>query len=167
MIAKTYILQNLTQLDSAFRNAKTQKHSIYFSKLAILELCGWIEISMDDIILSHCNRHVTAVSNTKFVTNDVIKRTYGFDYEPHFRMMLIRLIGIVTCEKLEATLPIAVHTKFTAQLHSLKVMRDRLAHTYLKGSAATTTIDAPSVTKTRFNDIYYGLKAFEQGLRTI
>lgn len=167
MIAKTYILQNLGQLDSAFRKAKSQKHGIYFSKLAILELCGWIEISMDDIILAHCGRHVTTPKNSKFVSDDIVKRTYGFDYERNFRKMLINLVGIVTCEKLEGQIPVAVHTKFVAQLQSLKAVRDRLAHTYLKGPVATMIIDAPSVTKARFNDIYDGLKAFECGLRSV
>lgn len=167
MIAKTYILQNLSQLDSAFRKALSQKHALYFSKLAILELCGWIEISMDDIVMTHCGRHVSVPANTRFVSNDIVKRTYGFDYERNFRRMLINLVGIVTCEKLEAKLPVAIHTKFLAQLQSLKVMRDSLAHTYLKGSAATTVIDAPSVTKARFTDIYDGLKAFEQGLQVV
>jgi hypothetical protein len=167
MIAKTYILQNLSQLDSAFKSAKTQKHAVYFSKLAILELCGWIEISMDEIILAHCGRNVVVAKNTKFVADDVVKRTYGFDYERNFRKMLISLIGIVTCEKLEAQIPVAVYTKFTAQLQSLKVARDSLAHTYLKGSAATMIIDAPSVTKARFTDIHDGLKAYEQGLRLV
>jgi hypothetical protein len=167
MIAKTYILQNLKQLDGAFRKAKTQKHGIYFSKLAILELCGWIEISMDEIILAHCGRHVTEAINIKFVEDDVVKRTYGFDYKRNFRKMLINLIGIVSCEELEAQVPVAVHTKFVAQLLSLKTVRDSLAHTYVKGSVATMNIDAPSVTMARFNDIYGGLKAFEQGLRLL
>lgn len=167
MIAKTYILQNLTQLDSAFRHAKTQKHAVYFSKLAILELCGWIEISMDDLVMAHCGRHVTVAANTRFVSNDIVKRTYGFDYERNFRRMLINLIGIVTCEKLEAKVPVATYTRFLAQLQSLKMMRDSLAHTYLKGSAVTMIIDAPSVTKARFTDIYDGLKAFEHELRAL
>jgi hypothetical protein len=166
MIAKTYILQDLNQLDSAFRNAKTQKHGIYFSKLAILELCGWIEISMDEVITMHCNRHVAERKNTNYVS-DVVKKTYGFDYELNFRKMLINLIGIVTCEKIEAQIPVAVHTRFLAQLKSLKIVRNSLAHTYLKGPARTIWIDAPSVTMARFNEIYYGLKEFEQKLRLI
>jgi hypothetical protein len=42
-----------------------------------------------------------------------------------------------------------------------------LAHTYLKGPAATMAIDAPSVTKARFNDIYNGLRSFDHGLRLL
>lgn len=165
MISKTYIIRNLNQLDSAFRKAKTQKHGVYFSKLAILELCGWIETSMDELIISHCGRHVGSASNKKFVEKEVVKKTHGFDYEINFRKMLINLVGIITCEKLETNLPVAVHTKFLAELDSLKTVRNKLAHTYLKDSAAMMTIDAPSVTRARFNFIYEGLKAFEEELR--
>jgi hypothetical protein len=167
MIAKTYILRNLTQLDSAFRRATTQRHAVYFSKLAILELCGWIEISMDEIVMAHCSRHVADSANIGFFTNDVVRRTYGFDYKSNFRRMLINLVGIVTCEKLEARIPVAVQTKLMAQLNSLKVARNGLAHTYLKGPVAMMAIDAPSVTKSRFNDIYTGLKSFDHSLRLL
>lgn len=167
MIAKTYILRNLAQLDSAVRKAKTQKQAVYFSKLAILELCGWIETSMDEIVLAHCSRCVAEAANTKYFNDQVVKRTNGFDYNANFRKMLISLVGIVSCEILEKRIPVSVQTKFTAQLASLKTMRDRLAHTYLKGAVATMNIDAPSVTTSRFNDIYDGLKAFEQGLRAL
>lgn len=167
MISKSYILRNLSQLDNAYRDAKSQKHALYFSKLAILELCGWIETSMDDIVLAHCKRNVKLSVNSKYISDDVVKRTYGFDYQRHFRKMLISLIGIVACEKVEAQFSSQVHVTFTAQLNSLKLIRDRLAHTYLKGSAIAVSIDAPSVTKARFNDIYVGLKEFERVLRTL
>lgn len=167
MITKTNILKNLNQLDAAFRNAKSQKHSLYFSKLAILELCGWIELSMDNIIECHCNRKVKLKDNKNFVKNDVVRRTYGFDYEKNFRKMLINLIGIVGCEKIETKLPLPVHAKFIADLNALKKARDSLAHTYLKGAVATIHIDAPSVTKARFTTIYDGLIEIEKGLRTL
>ena len=166
MIARSYILKNLGELDRAFRSARSQKHGIYFSKLAILELCGWIEISMDTLILEHCGKHVAEGKNTKIV-QDSVKRTYGFDYDDHFRRMLINLIGAITCERLEARIPVATRTKLAAQLNSLKVIRNGLAHTYLKGPTATLRIDAPSFTIARFADIHNGLKAFEVELRAL
>lgn len=122
---------------------------------------------MDDIITAHCDRRVVSPLNIKFMRNDVIKRTHGFDYERNFRRMLINLIGIITCEKLEGKIPAAVHAKFIAELNALKIARDSHAHTYLKGLAATFSIDAPSVTKARFFHIYAGLKEFETGLRSL
>lgn len=167
MITKTNILKNLNQLDVAFRKAKSQKHSLYFSKLAILELCGWIELSMDDIIECHCNRKIKLKDNRKFVKQDVVRRTYGFDYEKNFRKMLINLIGIVGCEKIESKLPPSIHARLVADLDALKRARDSLAHTYLKGAVATIHIDAPSVTKARFTTIYDGLIEIEKGLRAL
>ncbi len=166
MIAKTYILQNLDQLDVAFRKAKNPKYATYFSKLAILELCGWIEMSMDQVILEHCSNSIRLPKNTKVVA-ELVKRNYGFEYDGHFRKMLLNLIGMAACEKLETKMDVAVLAKFEAQLGSLKTMRNSLAHTYLKGSPATFKIDAPSVTRSRFNDIYVGLKAFQIQLKAL
>lgn len=163
MIVKRHIILNLRQLNRSFLDAESQKHGVYFAKLAILELCGWIEVSMDALIIEHCNRHLTQRRNLRFVENDVVKKTYGFDYESHFRKMLINIIGIIACEKLEAQVNVAVFTKFIAQLNSLKLARNGLAHTYLKGM--TAIIDAPSVTMSRFDDIYAGLKEYEAILR--
>ena len=57
MIARTYILDNLNKLDVRYRKAATLKDSLFYSKLAVLELCGWIEESMDDVILRCARRH--------------------------------------------------------------------------------------------------------------
>lgn len=164
MISKTYIQENLRQLDVAYRNATVQKHSVYFSKLAILELCGWIEMSMDDLMLRHASRVIKQSANQSIV-DEFVKRNYGFEYDRHFRQMLMKLVGIVTCEQIEAAMNVQVHTKFTTQLTSLKRVRDGLAHTYSK--AHTATIDAPSVTKARFVELYDGLKAYETALRAL
>lgn len=164
MISKTYIIQNLDQLEAAFAKATVQKHFHYFSKLAILELCGWIEISMDDLMLRHSTRKLAVTANTNLVEN-FVKLNYGFDYERNFRQMLMKLIGIVTCEKIETAMNTQVHTLFTSQLHSLKLVRNGLAHTYSKGQA--TTIDSPTVTKGRFTDVYNGLKAYETALKAL
>jgi hypothetical protein len=121
---------------------------------------------MDTLVLEHCAKHVAELKNSKIVKEDV-KRTHGFDYDDHFRRMLICLIGTIACERLEARIPVATRTKLAAQLNSLKAVRNGLAHTYLKGPTATLQIDAPSVTIGRFADIHDGLKAFEMELRSL
>ncbi|MDP9837711.1 hypothetical protein J2T09_002468 [Neorhizobium huautlense] len=166
MVVKRYIEENLKHLDQAYRGEADNKKATYYSKLAILELCGWIEISMDGIVLTHCTKKVKLPSNIKLVENNV-KRTYGFDYEQHFRKMLIHLIGIPACEKIERTVDVGAKAKLEAQLSSLKTMRDRLAHTYIKGTPQANSIDAPSVTKARLADIYDGLKAFQKALNSL
>ena len=92
MITKSYILANLNALDKHYRNTSSPKDSLFYSKLALLELCGWIEESMDDVILKCGSRKLKVGSNKNYVEKMIVKRTHGFDYEVNFRFMLIRLI---------------------------------------------------------------------------
>src|SRR5438105_2751847 len=101
MIAKSYILTNLRALDRSYRRAASPKEAQFFSKLAILELCGWIEESMDDVILRCARKHLNVAANRSYCEKEVVKRTYGFDYHYNFRFMLIRLLGLIAVEKLE------------------------------------------------------------------
>lgn len=166
MISKSYILENLNQLNAAY-NRSINKQALYFSKLAILELCGWIELSADDLIERHAARHLKDAANIKFVEKSIVKRNYGFDYEDNFRHMIMRTIGIVILEEVESAIGPSVLVPFSVQLGNLKAVRNQLAHTYVKGSGATLSIDAPSVTKGRFNDLYAGLCAYQTQLRKL
>jgi hypothetical protein len=163
MIAQTNMRRNLVRLNSLYNKAQTPIESLFFSKLAILDLCGWIEESMDDVVRRCAIRCLHVADNRKFVEKEVIKKTYGFDYDSHFRKMLGRVIGLMNVEKLERRLDTSVHTKFVATLSTLKTSRDSEAHTHLKG--ATKVLNAPSVTLAQFEDVYKGLTAYDSALR--
>lgn len=163
MIAKTYILANLKALDYSYRHARTAKEAQFFAKLAILELCGWIEESMDEIILRCGRKHLKQTTNVKYCENDIVKRTYGFDYQSNFRSMLIRVLGLIVVERVESAIDSMVHTQMLSALSSLKQQRDSEAHTHLKGM--TRTINSPSVTITQFPPVYDGLIAFDDAIR--
>ena len=158
-------MRNLKQLDVAFVGAKSTNSATYYSKLAILELCGWIEISMDDIVLTHLKRNIRDGKNKRHIEG-IVKKNSGFDYNYNFRSMLISLIGIITCEKLELCVNQSIHAKFNAQLENLKTVRNSLAHTYLKNHQIIA-LDAPSVTRARFQDIYDGLIEYQTILKQI
>ena len=51
VIARSYITSNLEAISQGYLKASSQSEAFYLSKLAILELCGWIEESMDDVVL--------------------------------------------------------------------------------------------------------------------
>ena len=158
MIAKRYIVANLKGLDARFGRATTQKDSLYYSKLAILELCGWIEESMDDIILRCAKAHLKLTDNIRYIEKDVVKRTYAFEYAA-FRSMLIRLIGLVNVERLEEKMDPLIKTRLDSTHAALKGARDSEAHTHIKGVARV--INAPSATFAQFQDVYAGLKEIE------
>lgn len=159
MITKTYILQNLQQINTRFRNARTAKDPFYFSKIAILELCGWIELSQDDILHRIAAKRLSDPQNTKYLMKKIVKVNYGFGYEDHFRRMLIQAVGLIAVEKIEARVDAQKKADLVSELNTLVKMRNNLAHTYIKGTAVT--VDAPSVTIARFVKIYDGFKEYE------
>jgi hypothetical protein len=165
MVDKTQIQNNLTQINSLFRRHIGDDEAPYYSKLAILETCGWIEESMDDIVKSCAERHLTNSDNLNYVRNTIVRRTTSFEYEKHFRHMLMRVLGIINLEKLEGFLDQHKFTPMKSSLDYLKQRRDEQAHTYIKDT--TPRIDAPSVTEQHFQDIYEGLKDIETSIRKI
>ncbi|TET39693.1 MAG: hypothetical protein E3J65_03285 [Dehalococcoidia bacterium] len=162
MVKKTQIQNNLNQIEKLHQKYMRGRRGLYFSKLAIIEACGWIEESMDDIIRGCANKHLKEPKNLRSVEN-LIKRTYGFHYEDNFRDMLLHIIGIIKLEILEQIFDQHKFTQMTSSLGVLKQRRDELAHTYIKGT--TPTIDAPSLTKNRFQNVYEGLKDIEFCIR--
>jgi len=164
MISKFYIEQTLKELDKLYNSAPSQKKAIYYSKLSLLELCGWIEQSMDNIILYYANHKLKDQSNKKYLSKQIIGKIYGFTYDDHFRKMLIQTLGIISLEKFEIKLERrSVITQIKSILTNLKTKRDAAAHTHLKN--VTISYDAPSITFNNFALIYALLKEIEAELK--
>lgn len=169
MISKGNIEKSLKAINRQFNYANKRRpaDAPYLAKLAILELCGWIEMSMDDILEKNANRLLLPnVQEIARFNNNVIRNTWGFKYEKHFKRMVVALIGIIGFNKIESRITPTILGTFQAELGNLTQVRDALAHTYIKGAAAPS-IDTPSVTIGRFNNIYTGLKEFEKLMRSI
>ncbi len=164
MIVKSYIRDTLRELDNLYNNASSQKKLIYFSKLAILELCGWIEETLDDIIIKHSNRNLKLSENKIYCKDKIVNPNYGFQYNTNIRPMLIKLIGLIQVEKLEKELEkTAQITLLKVNLGNLKRSRNEAAHTHLKG--VTRTYNAPSRTIADFNTICGILEIVDAELR--
>ncbi|PZV28151.1 MAG: endoribonuclease [Snowella sp.] len=170
MIEKDDIEQTLQELeniyDLAIERGDSQKILVFYSKLAILELCGWIEESLDIIILDYAENKLKNRNNQKYI-EDLVKRNYGFDYENNFRKMLIQMIGLIFVEKLEHNLEErgSIITQFKSELGSLKNTRNSAAHTHI--SEILPIYDAPSITKRNFQRIYQLLIDIEAELKTL
>ena len=163
MVTKGYIDSTLRALDTAYATAPTPDDAQRYAKLAIIELCGWIEESMDGIVHRCSTRHLKETANQKFCDAQIIRRTYGFDYDGNFRLMLMRLIGLINVEKIEKHVDQPKYLLMTAALSFLKALRDVEAHTHLKGT--TRMLTAPSVVIGKFNDVYAGLLDLDQTMR--
>ena len=162
MIAYSYIEKNLDALDKSNLSSKSNKSKMYLSKVATLELCGWIEVSIDDIIL-RCNNRILKVKKSKDSVENQVKITYGFEYEKRFRSLIVILIGHFGFEKIEKGIDPQIVANFKSELGNLKVARNSLAHTYTRG--VTPHYDAPSVTKNRYQKVRAGLSEYDRMIR--
>lgn len=166
MVAKTKILAELNRINNLYIKADSKGDNQlkdFWSKLALLEFCGWIEQSIDDIIEKFCKRKLSDTVNINYLNNKIIKSTYGFDYNKHFRKMLIEVIGIIKVERLEKKVNNTKLTTLKSHLGTLKRMRDNHAHNYLSG--VTHRLHAPSFTISFFNGVYEGLREYESKIK--
>ena len=77
MIVKSQIQQTLQSLDARYQAATSPEDAQWFAKLAIIELCGWIEESMDEVIWGGARRHLKVMANQELCEADIIAKTYG------------------------------------------------------------------------------------------
>jgi hypothetical protein len=166
MIALSYITSSLNELDKLYNEATSKKKAIYYSKLATLELCGWVEDTLDDIVLMHANRKLKKKSNRKYIRKEIVKRTNGFQYEFHIRPMLISVIGLITLERIERKFEkTGKISTLKNSLSNLRESRNKAAHTHLKG--AMSNYDAPSVIRGEFQKIKTVLLELDSELRAM
>lgn len=169
MIPVTYIQRNAKTLTTCFNKSIKSKKTlmmILYAKLIIIEIGGWVEMSMDDIV-ERAGKDLKMTNNISHLKTDVIKRNYGFDYAGNFRPMLMKAIGIVKLEALEQRLDISKFTKMKAALALLKDARNAVAHTYVKNPTRGITFAAPSLAMSYFRDIYDGLKDIEVHMKAL
>ncbi len=163
MVIKKHILTTIQQLDRLYNSAPTSE-ATYYSKLAIIELCGWIEHSMDNIADYFANRHLTSAPFHD-IFSSIKRSTYGFEYKKNFRKMLGNTIGLHNMESIELPLIATGEIEIlAATLTTLKILRDDAAHTFI---GATTTYQAPSVTKSQLLTVYPILKKIGQKVRVL
>lgn len=164
MIPVTYIKRNVNHLGTSYRKSHKPINSLLYAKLAIIEVGGWVEISMDDLI-SRAGARLMVAANKKHLEKKIIERTWGFDYHSNFRSMLIQVVGIICVEKIEKSVNAGIFAKMQAALTLLKTARHDVAHTYIKNATFGAPIPAPSVVLSYFADIYAGLKDIEATMR--
>lgn len=163
MRPKSQIETVINDLVALYDSPATPTHKDYYAKLALLELCGWLESTLDDIVKNYSDNNLSDERNREIVDTQVIGKTYGCDYKEHFRPMIIKLIGLKNIETLETTLRNnGVLQILVSQLNSLWALRKRAAHTSIAG--VTINYQAPSSMRTYLNSLYPILTQVEQEL---
>lgn len=160
MISKGLIETLIEELEVLYDAPIDPEHKKFYSKLALMELCGWLESSMDQIVEGYSANELFESENQEHFRTNVIGKTYGFDYKIHLRPMLIYLIGLKGMEELEANLKAQGDFQIlTSELSTLWGMRRRAAHTTIVG--VTPTYQSPSTIKNHLITLYPLLTTLE------
>lgn len=115
------------------------------SKLATLELCGWLEERIDVLASAAASRAGVAAAAALL---QQIRRTYGFSYSEHMRPLLVAIGGEMLATRAEA----AVDKKYPGDMDRLRTTlgqlwqtRKMLAHASFVGTTTQQiTLNAPS-----------------------
>lgn len=163
MIAKTKTKNILNTLNRLYYKDNINKE--YYSKLALLELCGWLEESIDDIAIKYGKRKRLSIYYENLLNENIVNPIYGFKYEIHFAQLFLKVFGIYKFMKLEKKINTFELNQFKSDLSFLKRLRDSYAHTTIPG--CTRTFHVPSYFYIHLDRIYLVLKKFEKNVKTI
>ena len=145
MIAFGRIEKTLSFLEREYQKNLASSDSeipVLYSKMAILEYCGWLEESFDDIA-RNCIRGKLRSAGSRKPMEEKIRTTYGFKYNEHLHPMLVMGLGLPKVVKIENELERdGSISALKSNLGTLNVMRREAAHTHTSGR--TSSFQAPS-----------------------
>ncbi|MFA5848218.1 MAG: hypothetical protein WC855_15115 [Thermodesulfovibrionales bacterium] len=153
MASKSYIENNLKIIARLFKTAKGDKEPLLLSKLAIVEFCGWIEDSFDEVFYKCLRKNIRERRNIEHIEKAITLNS-GFSYKRHFRNTLASIIGYKHFENIERKCNSLIIDRFRNALNKLEAPRNTEAHSYIK---SVRNIDSPSVIISLIPDIYNGL----------
>ena len=145
MIHSTRILKTLLYLDAEYKKnltASDGKIPILFSKMAVLEYCGWIEEAFDEIARASLRKKLRSYASREILEKQ-INRTHGFTYDKA-RGLLAVAVGTIRLRSIEIKLNRSgTLQQLRSNLSALNSMRREAAHTHTSGT--TQSFQSPSI----------------------
>ena len=168
MIDYTKIESTLNLLSLEYDKAlcdENQQMPILFSKLAILELCGWIEVSVDKVLCDYVDNNVTKEENRKFIKK-TIDRNYGFKFDTHLQPLFCSVFGIKNCETIFGSLSEQEMASMKTTLGVCAEKRNIAAHKYTE-VGITLTYSAPSEVKSYYQQLKPAFEKIEKAIQNL
>lgn len=160
MVRKGNIRQNLKEIEELYNAARSARKQFYYAKLAVLELCGWLEDAMDKLVERSVVRCIKVGADSALI-REKVKFTFGFGYDKHFKPLLVQIIGLSRLEQVETEFDKSGKLSvFQSTLLKLKDPRNLAAHTYTTG--VLPNIDAPSVVTKDLELLFSSLRELER-----
>lgn len=166
MVDYTSIENTLKRLDTEYTaQIADPQMPILFSKLALIEFCGWIEESFDTILYEYIDRRI--IDNTcKTMIKKIILKNYGFKYENHIFKMVSTVLGVNNWENIIDTLSYVDQQNFENLLMRYSEGRNKAAHTHTP-IGTTTSFNSPSIVLNDFYKIKSIIYILEQEIQAL
>lgn len=134
---------------------------IFFSKLAVIELSGWLEDSVDDILYEYIGQHLLD-SDVIDPVKDIIQKNYGFKYSSNILKICLSVLGANNWENIVDKLKPVEYQNLKTITGSLTNSRNKAAHT---SSVVTRTFNAPSSTLADFRKLKPSIQIIEREVK--
>lgn len=158
MVDYTTIEQTLNELNTQYNKSSDLKMQILISKFALLEFCGWIEVTMDDILLEYLLANVSNVDIQESAKKR-IENNWGFHFQSNIEPLFCYIIGVVNWQKVVNSLDqINKKEVLVSTLNNFTKKRGTAAHT---NTQVTQSYDAPSTIKNNFDNIVVAIKQIQ------
>lgn len=159
----------LQQLDVWFREPTPELDRYkLLSKMAVIELCGWLEGEFDRILKT---AQVGVLDDLPWIESNVVKRTNGFHYGDHFRPMITRLLGEGLARKVERKceeIAAGELDGLKSTLGTLWTQRCSFAHAdIITNIAAQQQFQAPSWTLNQYTNLDRQIKVYEAAVAQV
>lgn len=165
MVDYIHIKHTLILLDSKYsEDGISIDMQILYSKLALLELCGWIEVSFDAILNEYIDKQQLMKKDSEYI-KEFIQNNWGFHYDKNVFSIFCHTIGIVLWDSLQSKINTDGKLELLkSTLNNFTKKRGIAAHTNI---SVTQTYDSPSTILTNYDNIKDIIKFIEQFMQNL
>lgn len=168
MLSNAELTTNLQYFEDVYNAAPHDlRVMLLASKASILEVCGWVEQAMDQLVSDAAGRCALSQKRIDWLNQSYISKTYGFTYQKHFEKMIVAVVGYRILEQAEISVGGAI-LAMNGSLTSLTPLRNHYAHTHFDHlnpfPKNMSAIPAPTAMNNHAQIVFVGLTELENQL---
>lgn len=159
------IKKNLRLITAEYNRAMSSRSlndsliAAFNSKMALMEVGGWIEQSIDAILYYYIDHTVKNQVLSDVIKKEIVDKTYGFRYSREFRPLCEKILGAARFSRIIKLMDRkGLYQILQSSMTNLATDRNRAAHTYW--TKVTPCFDSPYRTEASLMDLIPALKCF-------
>ncbi len=168
MVDYTTIRTVLQRIEVEYNNYMTSSDPYMpqlLSKLAVMEFCGWIEESIDNILYDYLDNHLID-NNGKRIIKGFVKKVYGFSFEENIYKIFAIVVGANNWENIYDSLSTIDKNNFKSIVNTYSSIRNGAAHSNTV-IGVTLNYNTPSQVISDFSKIEPAIKSIEASVANL